>query len=161
MVEITHRGTGFKWSSLDWRDKRLAVVAIAASAPGAVLAGIVLSDFAYEATYALTVARSPSADTLRPLIESAAFKHAALVAFVLAIISALAWWRFSLRQDELFNGIQNYALGRAGGWSMGIATGWWLLQLAGLAGPFSIGAFVLTIFLLTLGFWFHGVRRWA
>ena len=162
MVEITHGGTWFKWSSLDRRDKWLAGLSIAASLPSGVVAGIMLGGAAHRIGHLLggDGFQAP-ADTVQRMVDSAAYRSAAMAALALAIVSALAWWRFSLRQDELFNRIQNYSMGRAGGWSMGIATGWWFLQLAGLAGAFPLGAFLLAMMLLLLGFWFHGVRRWA
>ena len=162
MVEITHGGTWFKWDSLDRRDKWLAGLSIAASIPSGIVAGFMLGDAIHRTVYLLSAddLEAP-ANTVQRLVESAAYRSAAMAALALAIVSALAWWRFSLRQDELFNRIQNYAMGRAGGWSMGIAVGWWFLQLAGLAGAFPLGAFLLAMMLLLLGFWFHGVRRWA
>lgn len=162
MVEITHGGTWLKWSSLDRRDKWLAGLSIAASLPSGFVAGIMLGGAAHRIGQLLGGdGFEAPADTVQRMVDSAAYRSAAMVALALAIVSALAWWRFSLRQDELFNRIQNYAMGRAGGWSMGIAVGWWFLQLAGLAGAFPLGAFLLALMLLLLGFWFHGVRRWA
>jgi hypothetical protein len=67
MVEITHRAPG-SMELARWRDKRLAVVRSPLPRRGSPR-GYRVERLRYEATYALTVARSPSADTLRPLIE--------------------------------------------------------------------------------------------
>ena len=82
-------------------------------------------------------------------------------AILCALISGIAWWRFSLRQDEMLNRVQNYALGHAGSWSLAAATLWWLMELGGWLGEFPLGLFVLLGYGLILFFWFRAVRRWA
>ncbi len=76
-------------------------------------------------------------------------------------VSALLWWRLSVRQDELFNRVQNWALAMGGVWSATLLTVWSVLDLANIVPPatplFIINAFVLSICV----FWFVAVRRWA
>src|SRR3546814_7819825 len=41
-----------------------------------------------------------------------------------AIISALLWMRFSARQDEMFNRVQNWSIGMAGAWTAAATLVW-------------------------------------
>ena len=88
------------------------------------------------------------------------FAYALLGSALLALISAYTWWRFSRNQDEMFNRIQNYALGQAGGWTWAFAFGWWTLSLGGWVQPLPLGGLILLGLALMLFFWFRGVHRW-
>ena len=162
MYEITQKGAWFKWSALDPAEKRLAGVSIAASLPPALVVGSVAGEHAYRLGYQLgsgRAAQSPShfaelsAELITPTVV--------VVALICAMISAIAWWRFSVRQDELFNRIQNRALGYCGAWSVAAAAAWWFLELAELVGPLPLGWFLIAALGVLYYYWFSGVRRWA
>jgi magnesium-transporting ATPase (P-type) len=94
-------------------------------------------------------------------LQSDLFAVALLIAAVLAVVSAVAWWQFSRNQDEMFNRIQNYAIGQGAAWTFAFAFLWWLLWLGRWVGPLPLSALVLIGTALLIGFWFHAVRRWA
>lgn len=162
MVEITHKGAWIKWSTLDTRDKGWFILATVAAVPVGMVIGVPFGEILYQLGFYLgSDGGTPDPRHLADLVESRAYRYLVLAAFAFALVSGLAWWRFSLHQDELFNRIQNYAIGRAGGWSLAGATGWWLLSFGGWAGPFPLGLFVLASLALLLVFWFHAVHKWA
>jgi len=162
MAEITHKGAWIQWDSLDARDKRLFAISMVATIPFGMVIGIPVGEWAYQLGHYLSSDGAP-ADTRHyaELVESAAYRYGVLAALICAAISAVAWWRFSIHQDELFNRIQNYAIGRAGAWSVAGATAWWMLALGGWTGPLLAGPFVLASFALLLAFWFYAVHKWA
>lgn len=155
MVEITHKGVWIKWSSLDSRDRGWFVLSMVTTLPLGIVLGVHIGEWGYQ------LAHDADSAHFADLVGSDLYRYTVLVAVASAAVCAFAWWRFSLHQDELFNRIQNYAIGRAAAWSLGGATGWWLLALGGWAGPFPLGPFVISSFALLLGFWFYAVRRWA
>ena len=161
MYEITHRGAWFKWSNLDRAEKRLAAISLGGTIIPAFIAGIWLGDAAARLGFRIANGRTAPNSPLTGLSNTPYFDAVFALALMSALISGIAWWRFSLRQDEMFNRVQNYALGQAGAWSLAAATLWWFLRLPGWVGDFPLGGFVIAGYLLILAFWFIAVRRWA
>jgi hypothetical protein len=159
MVEITHGGTWFKWSSMDSRDRLWFVVSQVAAMPVGIVVAVYFSRYAYQLGYRHGSGGMEAPDRLGPWVESDLFRYSVILAFVLVLLSIFAWWRFSLRQDELFNRIQNYALGRACAATITIASCWWILSLGGWVGDLPLGAIVIGGYALILGFWLHAVRQ--
>ena len=158
MVEITHGGSWFKWSSMDRRDRFWFVISTVASIPAGLIAGGALGRWSFRLGIELGKGEH-GRDPIAPLLETELFRYGVLASFLLLAFSLFAWWRFSLRQDELFNRIQNQALGQAGAWTLGIASVWWILGLGGWVPALPLGAFVGGGYLLILVFWFRAVRQ--
>lgn len=153
MVELTHGGAWLKWGSLNRRDRNWALLSFSTSFLAVLPIGV---------GYRMSSGGSESKDVgFDRLIASDLFSYAMLASAILAVISALAWWRFSRNQDEMFNRIQNYAIAQAGGWAFAFAFVWWILWLGGWLGPLSLTILVILGTVLLLGFWFYAVRRWA
>lgn len=162
MYEITQKGAWFNWSALNAAEKRLAALSIAAAVPPGLVVGFAAGEKAYRAGYRLASGAAPPAPSHFAELAAELLPPAAVLAALLcAVVSAFAWWRFSLRQDELFNRIQNRALGHSAGWGVGAAAGWWFLERAGLVGPLPLGWLLVFVLALLYYFWFSGVRRWA
>lgn len=162
MVELTHGGTWLKWSSLNRRDRNWALLSFVTSGLSALPVSLLAANWAYGLGHrAGSGGEDPPPTALAPFLQSDLFAVAMLIAAVLAVVSAFAWWQFSRNQDEMFNRIQNYAIGQAGGWTFAFAFLWWLLWLGRWVGPLSLTVIVLVGTALLLGFWFHAVRRWA
>jgi hypothetical protein len=162
MYEITHRGAWFNWKALDHHDKMLAGLSLAATIPPSLITGLVGAHFGYRLGFEAGSGGAQSASSgLEPLFASDWWPAAVLLATLCAIVSGIAWWRFSVRQDEMFNRIQNHAIGAASAWTMGLVTLWWLLSLGRWTGTPSLTVLVLLHIVLLCGFWFHAVRKWA
>lgn len=155
MVEITQGGFWIKWSSLDQTGKRFAAVSFVAAA----LSGAAIAPVAHRLGHDLgrSAAKGQTVHSPANFIES----YAVIAALAFMVVSGICWWRFSLRQDEMFNRVQNWAIGMGGGWMVAVLAPWSLLALAELVEPPS----ALTIFLVCIGlpslFWLIAVRRWA
>lgn len=155
MVEISHGGFWFKWSSLDQTGKRLAATSIVAAA----LSATAIVPVAYRLGHDLgrSTAKGQTVHSPASFIEP----YAVIAALTFMVLSGVCWWRSSLRQDEMFNRVQNWAIGMGGGWMVAVLAPWSLLALADLVEPPS----ALTIFLVCIGlpslFWLVAVRRWA
>ena len=160
MVEITHKGVWFKWSSLNGRDRFWFVLSTVTAIPVGVVVGILLTAWVDGLAYQYG-AGEHGPDRIVRLMQTAEFRFFVLAAFAALLVSCFAWWRFSLRQDELFNRIQNEALGRAGAWSLVAAIGWWLLSLGGWVGPLPVDLFIALGVGLIFVFWFNAVHKWA
>jgi len=162
MVELTHGGVWLKWSSLNRRDRNWALLSFATAGLAAVPIGVVASAWGYRMGFLLGSGGSEPNDIhAARLIGSDLYAYGMLAATVLAIVSALAWWRFSRNQDEMFNRIQNYAIAQAGAWTFAFAFVWWLLWLGGWLGPLSLTSLVFLGTVLLFIFWIYAVRRWA
>jgi hypothetical protein len=167
MYEFTHKGAWFRWDSLDARDKRLAGLSLAAALPAGFAIGLMSGSYAYRIGYWLASGgrAAPPAHFEEMLAEiapmSAILPVVMLVALGFALVSAFAWWRFSRRQDEMFNRIQNHALGCGSAWTIAAATTWWFIEQAGLLPPLPLGAWLALAYLLVCLFWFRAVRRWG
>lgn len=158
MVDITHGGWWFRWSTLNRTDKWWAGASIGTLMLAALPIGIMIGSAAHECGWHLASARA----NISASIPFGPFAHFVVVACILlSVVSAFCWWQFSLRQDEMFNRLQNWALGMAGGWLLALLLAWSLLTLTDMVEPPS----ALALFVLCLGlpsiFWFVAVRRWA
>lgn len=80
------------------------------------------------------VAVSTGLDSLR---ASPWFSAFVLVAILGGFVSAIAWWRFGLRQDEMFHRVQGFVLVRMGGCAIAATLLWWMTSLPGWVGQFS------------------------
>ena len=160
MVELTHGGTWLKWSSLTPTDRRWALISFITSGLAAAPLGMAAKAWSYELGYRVGSGGLGQASSSDSILANDLFPYAMLGSALLALISAYAWWRFSRNQDEMFNRIQNYALGQAGGWTWALAFGWWTLSLGGWVPPLPLGWLILFGLALLFLFWFRGVRRW-
>jgi hypothetical protein len=161
MVEITHGGNWIKWSSLSTRDRNWALLSFSAALLACIPIGLECGRWGYALGLRMG-SGGRAADVTSPaeLIGPGAYSLAMLAAAALAVISALAWWRFSRNQDEMFNRIQNYAIGQGSGWTFAVAFVWWVLSLGGWLGQLPLGGLVVFGTVLLIGFWYHGVHRW-
>lgn len=154
MYEFTHGGLWFDWSKLDGPSKRLARWSLVCSFVGAAPIGAVAGAFGYHAGYALA---SGQPMAFQPSLPA----WTAVWMVVFTVLAGVLWWRMSLRQDEMFNRIQNWAIGAGCGWSAAVLTGWAFLAMAGVlpwASPFAaIGVFWCAVVLA----WTIAYRRWA
>lgn len=161
MVELTHGGTWLNWSSLERTDRNWAILSFATSLLAAVPVGLVGGEWGYRLGHRVgSGGREAHIRSIPELVGPQLFAGLMLAAAILAVVSAFAWWRFSRNQDEMFNRIQNYAIGQAGGWTFAFAFIWWLLSLGGWVGPLPLVALVVLGTGLLMGFWFYAVRRW-
>lgn len=161
MYEFTMGGSWFRWSLLDRTSKQLAAGSLAASIAAVAPATLSLGSHAYDFGYRLGYrAGGGSGKLTAPEVVSFSPVEACwLIAF--SILSAFLWWRFSLRQDELFNRVQNWALGMAGAWSATLFSIWAVLDLGGLVAPVSPWAIIAIFYISICAFWLAGVRRWV
>lgn len=150
MYEFTMGGAWFRWGLLDEPSKRLAGASLVAAG----LAPIPLSGM-------LGFQLGHSLGSGTPLAGFTPAPWAILWMLVCAIVSGVLWWRFSLRQDELFNRVQNWALAMGGAWSATLLSIWALFDLADLAPPVSPLAIVGLFHGLVIVFWISAVRRWV
>ena len=161
MVELTHGGTWLKWSSLGKRDRNWALLSFATSLLAAIPVGIAAADWGFRLGFRMgSGGLEAPASPITEFLASSSFAYLMLGSALFAVISAVAWWQFSRKQDEMFNRIQNYALAQAGAWTFAFAFLWWLLWLGGWIGPLSLTVLVVLGTALLLGFWFYAVRRW-
>src|SRR5688500_3912018 len=120
MVELTHGGTWLNWKSLNRRDRNWAILSFATSMLAAIPLGAAAAAWSYSLGHRLG-SGGKGGDSYdgaaAAVLASDMFAYGMLVATLLAVVSAFAWWRFSRNQDEMFNRIQNYALAQAGGWT--------------------------------------------
>lgn len=153
MYEFTKGGMWFRWHLLDRVSKRLAAASLLAAAVA--LIPRLSSQTGYQLGRALGRDETP----LRATVDWAAWHGWWIIAF--STLSGLLWWRFSLRQDEMFNRVQNWSLGMAGAWGGALLMAWALLALANAAAPISPRAVLALFGGLSFLFWFVAVRRWA
>jgi len=160
MVEITHGGNWIKWSSLEPRDRNLVLLSLGTSFLGALPVGAMGGYWGYKAGYKMGSGRA--ADVLSPaqIVGASTFAIIMLIATALTIVSAIAWWRFSRNQDEMFNRIQNYAIAQGSAWTLAIAFLSWMLSLGGWLPPLPLEAFALGGVILVVAFWYRGVHKW-
>jgi hypothetical protein len=156
MYEFTHAGFWVRWSSLDRPARRLLVTSIVATIVGLVPFSLWLNQMSYRAGYLAGSGGIPApgpAPTLSP------WAIVWLVAFWIA--AGLLWWRFSLRQDEMFNRVQNWALAMSGAVTSTLLVIWSLFALTGAIGPVAALPALGLYLGLVLIFWFVAYRRWA
>ena len=161
MFEFTHGGLWFKWDALDPASKRLAGWSMAAAAVGGGALGIMFAGYSdnpfYRLGYWAASGRS-AASGVHHLLPPA---WTSGVGFLMLLLSAVLWWRFSLRQDEMFNRVQNWALGMSGAVTSAVLAGWALLSLGGLLPPVTPLPLILGFWSAMAIFWLVAVRRWA
>jgi len=145
MFEFTHGGAGFRWSTLDRASKRLAGASFACAAVAGGAAGFM----------AQPVNNSFGLD-----VSSLTTPLACLFAAA-ALLAAVLWYRFSLRQDEMFNRVQSWALGMGGAWTCLIATGWMLLAKGNIFPPISTASVSTMFIIMVCAFWLIAARKWA
>lgn len=165
MVELTHGGTWLKWNSLTPRDRNWALLSFATSLLAAIPIGVAAGSFGYRIGYRIgyrwgSGGQNPHVE-MADMMGSDLFAYGMLAAALLAVVSAIAWWRFSLNQDEMFNRIQNYAIAMACGWTFAIAFVWWMLWLGGWVAALSPTILVVIGTALLIGFWLFAVKKWA
>lgn len=154
MYEFTHQGWWFKWSLLDKVSKRLAAVSLVAAGLAVTPATVDLSLQSDHVGKILGSGRgSLSEMALQP------WEAWWLVGF--GIVSGLFWWRFSLRQDEMFNRVQNWSLGMSGAWTSTLASMWGVLAFGDVVPALPMLAVFGIFYVALVGFWTIAVRRWA
>lgn len=154
MYEFSHKGAGFSWKALDAKSKGLFAGSMAAAVAALVpFYGSVTRMGAELHEYMHDVPLRQPPPELTPA--------AALIAVAFLALSAWLWWRFSLRQDEMFNRVQNWAIGMAGGSLSGALVAWQILARAELAPAMSVWPIMMLMALLYTIFWFVAVRRWG
>lgn len=156
MYEITIKGLWVRWSELDTPSKRLFassnVAAVAAILPVLPIIG----SHGYRLGYVVGSGGKAAPGSPPELSAAGAWWMVAA-----GVLSAVLWWRMSVRQDELFNRIQNWSLGMAGAWSMALLCVWTTLAAARVLPPIAPGAVFVSVLVLITAFWLHAVRRWA
>ena len=155
MIELTAHGMWFRWASLDQPSKLLAGASLAAAGLAAIPLGWLCGNIGWE--FGQYLGSGGRTGFALPVWEA----WLSWWTLTFGVASSLLWWRFSLRQDEMFNRIQNWSLAMAGGWSAALLSIWALLDLADALPPASPGAVIGLIYGLLLVFWFAAVRRWA
>jgi hypothetical protein len=163
MYEFTMGGAWFKWSLLDATSKRLAAGSFVAATIAAVPFGIHAGNVGHALGYRLAAAAAGGAVDQPPpgAMIAPAEPWMAWITLVFGIVSAVLWWRFSRRQDEMFNRVQNWALGMGGAWTMAACFVWITLAAAGVVAMPSAVAIAALFYVLIFAFWFVAVKRWA
>jgi len=145
MLEFTLGGAWFRWRSLDTASRRLAIASMCLAPIAGHLIGMaakpINARFGFDVTPYTTVL--------------------AVVGIAMAVLSAWLWYRFSLRQDEMFNRVQSWTLGMSGAWTCVVLTVWSVLASVSLAMPVPSAAPAMLFAGALLIFWFVAVRKWA
>lgn len=128
MYEFTWGGWWFNWSALDRPSRRLAAGSFAFSFFAAVPLGFMFGRAGY------SFGRCVGSGDWSPCEKLNLTVHPALAILITscAIISAWLWMRFSARQDEMFNRVQNWSIGMAGAWTAAAILVWTFMALGGL-----------------------------
>lgn len=157
MFEFAMGGLWFRWEALDHTGKRLLGSSLVAACLASVPLGWSVSQAAYRYGYA--IGSGQPAHFAVPAISMSPFLACWCVS--LTILSGILWWRFSLRQDEMFNRVQNWSIGQASSWTMALVATWQVLAFGGVAPPVSVWLVLLAFSAAVTGFWMVAVRRWA
>lgn len=156
MYEITHKGWWFRWSALDapsrWLMAGFTLAVVLAMLSMTSLAAILTGAPGF---YFGRLGRSLPGFTP----ELAAWQAWWILGCTIA--SCVFWWRLSVRQDELFNRIQNWSFGMAGAWTVAIFGALGILSAASITRPEEPWGVIALFCLLFTGFWLYAVRRWA
>ena len=156
MYEFTHAGFWVRWSSLDRPARRLLVASIAATVVGLIPSLRWLAETSYRAGY-LAGSGGIAAPGPDPMLTPLAIWW--LVACW--AVAGVLWWRFSLRQDEMFNRVQNWTLAMSGAITSALLVTWSLFAMTGAIGPVAALPALGLYLGLVLIFWFVAYRRWA
>ena len=161
MVELTHGGSWLNWRSLNRTDRNWAILSFATSGLAAIPITFATGAWSYALGFRIGSGGDERHDRLAAdVLASDLFAYGMLASAVLAVVSAIAWWRFSRNQDEMFNRIQNYAIAQACGWTVAFTFLWWTLWLGGWTPELPPTAIVIVALALLTGFWFYAVRKW-
>ena len=161
MYEFTHKGLWFNWSALDTKDKTLAGISLVTAGIGGALLGIGSADFGYGLGYRLgsggkAPPESGIAETFGP-----AFPWLFVASAVALAIGLVFWWLFSRRQDEMFNRVQNYAVGLSSTITIALGMMWAVAALGGAVPAPSFGILTAIDLVLLTILWFHAVKKWG
>lgn len=156
MYEFTHRGLGLRWNLLDRTSKLLAASSIGASMAAVIPSASIGGDIAYRTGYRIGSGGQLSGYAVRDFTPMMA-----AWTIVFGVITALLWWRFSLRQDEMFNRVQNWSIAMGAAWTLAATTVWMVLAAAGVAPAVVPIALVIGAAIAMTSFWMVAVRRWA
>jgi hypothetical protein len=153
VYEFTHGGWWFNWRTLDQPSRRWAFVSMAAAGVVGGLVGLILSIHT-------TLRGNPLGTRLGQWFET---HHAAIALAGLALLalSLFAWWRMSVRQDEMFNRVQNLSLGLSGAATATVLSVWGYLNANGLVIPIEPLVPPILFCGLLCVCWLVAVRRWA
>jgi hypothetical protein len=157
MYEFTMGGWWFRWSALDKTSRQLASGSFAFSLLASIPLYIAIIPYASAAGRCAGSGEASRCANLAPSLSP----WLALLGVACAIVSSVLWSRFSKRQDEMFNRVQNWALGMAGAWTGAAMAAWAMLELGGLVPAVSLWAGALAFVALLMVFWWVAVRRWA
>jgi hypothetical protein len=121
------------WAALSAQEKRLFVIAnSAALIPLGLLFVPIAEDGYYFGLWLrggdAAVAASSGFEGLR---SSTVFGVLVVAAMACTLVSAIAWWRFSRLQDEMFHRIQNFIFSRLGVCAAAVVILSWLASLPG------------------------------
>lgn len=152
MVEFTHAGAWFRWKSLDATSKRLFT--------GSTIAGVgSLQPLSLEIMRVGAELHEYMHDVPLRQAHPNLTVGAAVFSIGMGALSAWLWWRFSLRQDEMFNRIQNWTLGMTGGWLAAAIVVWTILARADVLPRLTASPIIVLLTLFYTIFWFRAVRR--
>lgn len=145
MYEFTHGGAWFRWSSFDRASRMLAIATTVSSGVAGTLFGMVAKPvntrFGFDVTPHTTLL--------------------AILGIIASVLAAWLWYCFSIRQDELFNRVQNWTLGMSGVAACAASTIWRVLGAASLVMPMPSGAPAILFAGASIVFWFSATRKWV
>ena len=161
MYEFTHGGTWFNWKALDRSSRWLAIGSIASAliAVGPLLKWT--SDLGYRIGLSFGMRAAGTTATMPATAVDSTSPWVAFWVVGFGLLSAILWWRLSVRQDELFHRIQNYALGMGGAWTAVALTIWGLFDMVGLAASIQPPMPLMLFTMLTTVFGCVAARQWA
>lgn len=161
MYEFTHKGLWFNWSALDGRDKALAGASLVTAGIGGALLGLGSADGAYGLGYRMGSGGQVPPDTGIAETFGPAFPWLFVASAIALTIGLVFWWLFSRRQDEMFNRVQNYAVGLSSTITIALGMMWAVASIGGAVPTpsFKILA-ALDLILLTV-LWLRAVKKWG
>ena len=153
------------WASLEPAERKLAKVAALTAVPAFLLLCVPIAREGFAFGQWLRFGPGGVADAqgqFSQALETSPW-FGAFVAFVIAssIASAIAWWRFSQMQDEMFHRIQNHTLGRTAGVGLALTLFFWALSLPGWVPVFPLHEIVMLELILLALFSADAWRRWG
>lgn len=151
MYEFTMKGAWFRWSDLDAPSRWLGCGAFVVSLLG------FLPIFAFS----LEFGRFLGSDGKVGIEVFAPTASEACWIIGLQVLAGWLWWRFSMRQDELFNRIQNWSVSLASAWTVLLVSAAVVLDYANALPSVPAWSIVVLFSALFTGFWFYAVHRWA
>lgn len=156
MYEFTRKGLWFRWSALDRRGKVLVGSSLLCSLLSAAALARPLGRTGYR------VGRMLGSGGREPVLAPFVLQPW-MTWWVLAFgtASILLWWRFSRTQNEMFNRVQNWALGMGAAWTAAALAVWAVLAKARVVPPVDPWPLIGFGSLAIVAFWVVAVRRWA